>query len=246
MKRKKNSRSIIGYLLLAAISLAATYFSAPVVRSVLIHWTPGFKPIGNHVYVDANLSEARSLRLQSEVLKAKDRVIALYGSYSAAPVIIATEDPKMLRRYGTTSQGTAVIHVSLPGSYIVLGPNGMNVDVIAHEMGHAELAKRIGVLKRRKIPVWFDEGLAMQLDDRPKYRETEWVKLSRIGRMPSRIEDFDTPLKFYNNAAVYHYIAAKHEVKQWLDKAGSSGLLRLLAEVKAGKIFIQSYHRFGK
>ena len=67
------------------------------------------------------------------------------------------------------SHGSTAFAVGLP-SIVTLGPQGMNVDVAAHELVHAELAARMGVAKRTwVVPVWFDEGLAMQVDHRAAY-----------------------------------------------------------------------------
>jgi len=53
---------------------------------------------------------------------------------------------------------------------VMIGPNGQNVDVVAHEMAHAELFLRVGWLARwLQIPTWFDEGVAMQVDYRSRY-----------------------------------------------------------------------------
>ncbi|MDZ7923630.1 MAG: hypothetical protein U5M23_06135 [Marinagarivorans sp.] len=51
---------------------------------------------------------------------------------------------------------------------IIIGPQGQNVDVIAHEWLHAEIQHRVGFFRfLKEIPVWFDEGAALTLD----YRE---------------------------------------------------------------------------
>ncbi|WP_332368176.1 hypothetical protein [Spirosoma telluris] len=45
-------------------------------------------------------------------------------------------------------------------SYLILGPDGNNTDVIAHELCHDELFARLGWWRvKRQIPQWFNEGL---------------------------------------------------------------------------------------
>ncbi len=58
------------------------------------------------------------------------------------------------------------------GSYIVISNEGVDLDIIAHEISHAEFYERIGFYNWSfKIPRWFDEGLAMQNDNRNYYSE---------------------------------------------------------------------------
>ena len=54
----------------------------------------------------------------------------------------------------------------------VFGPAGQTVDVLAHELAHAELLQRVGYFTMEFcVPAWFDEGLAVQFDERPDYKE---------------------------------------------------------------------------
>jgi hypothetical protein len=48
-----------------------------------------------------------------------------------------------------------------------LGPEGQNIDVIAHEYMHAEVHHRVGWLNYSlNVPIWFMEGLATLVDFR--------------------------------------------------------------------------------
>lgn len=50
---------------------------------------------------------------------------------------------------------------------VLIGPKGRdNLDVIAHEMAHCELHSRRGFWASRRVPTWFDEVLALQVDQR--------------------------------------------------------------------------------
>ena len=53
---------------------------------------------------------------------------------------------------------------------VVLDLAHFSIDVTAHELVHAELAQRLGFWTRTvKLPVWFDEGIAVQLDRRADF-----------------------------------------------------------------------------
>jgi len=52
-------------------------------------------------------------------------------------------------------------------SYIVVSPEYLNVDILAHELTHAEVHARVFTGRLwdwLSIPTWFDEGIALQND----------------------------------------------------------------------------------
>jgi aminopeptidase N len=65
--------------------------------------------------------------------------------------------------------------------YIFIGPKGQNVDVIAHELMHAEMGVRVGYLAdRHSLPIWFKEGFALQVDRRGPFVEQLNVSQQQI------------------------------------------------------------------
>lgn len=69
-------------------------------------------------------------------------------------------------------------------SYVVISPNGLDVDVTAHELTHAELHYRLydgKILPKTILPIWFDEGVATQNDYRERYNEIAWLKVTDNG-----------------------------------------------------------------
>ncbi len=56
--------------------------------------------------------------------------------------------------------------LSILGTHIVVGPSGINIDVLAHELSHVEIVARVGYWQWRRISNRFDEGLAVQADYR--------------------------------------------------------------------------------
>lgn len=68
------------------------------------------------------------------------------------------------------------------GYYVVIGPDGFNEDVIAHELLHSELRTRLK--NKDKVPEWFDEGLATVVDHR--YIRNEYLSLDHINDLSSR------------------------------------------------------------
>lgn len=242
--RKKNRRTggggLIWFLLLVIGGFVVAQFYSALFRCILVRFSD-FRKVESRLYVDPGLAKNKMLTLESDILKAKKRVVELYGGCLADPVIIASDNYRSIGKFGTIRDGTAITHISLFDSYIVLGPNGINIDVIAHEMGRAELAKRVGIFKRERIPTWFEEGLAMQLDYRKNYADEEWGKLTGNGKVVPDIKLIDNPQKFNNREALSHYIIARHEVKQWVGSVGTAGLLELIQIIKKGRDFAEGY-----
>ena len=114
--------------------------------------------------------------------EAKDRIEAKFGIMQSEPVIVFFEKqdsfwPLQLNKYGSASfLGSKTC--------VVIGPKGQNVDVIAHELMHAETEHRVGYWRRwLEVPIWFDEGLAMQVDHRERYNLPKDTKTSYIRQL---------------------------------------------------------------
>ena len=114
----------------------------------------------------------------------------------------------------------------------------MDLDIIAHEISHAEFYERIGFYKFNfKIPSWFKHGLAMQNDYRDYYSDdTLKVKSDNFKNLPA-IKSFKSDGQFYAGSReqiMLNYMAAKHEVKNWYTK---EKLKKFLKEINSGKTF---------
>lgn len=251
MKRRKRGSGPIWFILLFLSGALYTYFNAGMVRCFFIRWSDfrevfDFNRSGYLLYVDPQFPRDKVGLLRSEIDAAKSRVAVLYGGFTDRPVIIVSDRPDPVRRYGVDRGKTALSYISLAGSYIVLGPGGTNPDVIAHELSHAELARRIGVMGRLKIPAWFDEGLAMQVGYRPQYGESEWRRITKDGRSAPDMAAIAKPDRFYGDEPEAHSILARHEVGLWLARVGKKGLWELLGELKTGADFGEAYQAFQK
>ena len=170
---------------------------------------------------------------KEQVLQASyARIGETFGALESAPRVIFFDDsraywPLFPNEYGST------IFVG-PVSCVVIGPKGQNVDVVSHELMHAELARRVGYFKRlMEIPAWFDEGLAMQVDYRAKYADP-------ASRQTEFVTDMTTASGFYvagDETLSLHYSAAKHEVAKILSQIGVDNAFAGLDAVKNGAKF---------
>jgi len=128
-----------------------------------------FDGIGENVYLDKRFTVVEKENLVLVLQQAKHRIESNFGSFSSLPKIIVASDIKRAKRFGI-GNAPAVAHIAPWEQYIVIGPKAVSVDIIAHELFHAEVVERIGYWAwQTKLPVWLSEGLSMQVDYRPQY-----------------------------------------------------------------------------
>lgn len=238
----KASRGAIGILLAAALLLflgAVAFKLAPreITRCYLVRWS-NLDRIAPNLYVDPKMPESQRRALLSSLAGAKERVATLYADYTANPVIIAGHTMDVMRTYGGNSYNTAGrTALTLAATFVVLGPDGvLSADVLSHELAHAEFSARIGVGNRSKIPNWFDEGLAVQFDDR--YSEAEWRARTDDGRTAPDLDQMGI-IKHNDWLA---YATAKHETRRWLDVVGQEGFWTFLQAIRSGGEFQETYN----
>ena len=180
----------------------------------------------------AMVSEYAGDGLQRElILDAESRISEVYGK-TKAPHYIANSSSAMTRWLFKANPYAKTI--TIPGkSCVVIGPNGGKVDVLAHELVHAEIANRLGYWSYlTRLPVWFNEGAAMQVDDRPQYDlavDTVTVKLMR--QLP------ETSAFYAGDDALItrRYGLAKQAVALWLQRnGGNQQFYQKLEAFKAG------------
>jgi hypothetical protein len=190
-----------------------------------------------NVYVDPNMPESQQQILLSSIAAAEKHIATLYGEYTADPVIIAGHTMDVMKTYGGNSYNRAGrTYLTLLATIIILGPEGvLNEDILSHELAHAEFAARIGHSNKDEIPSWFDEGLAVQFDDR--VTEAEW-RTKTAGDSP----EFD----INQTDVIQHndwlgYANSKREVRRWLDAVGQEGLQEFIQAIRAGEEFPETY-----
>ncbi|MDY0037377.1 MAG: hypothetical protein RBS05_15815, partial [Zoogloea oleivorans] len=121
---------------------------------------------------------------------------------------------------------------------VMVGPKGQSVDVVAHELMHAEIHHRVGYLKRfLQLPTWFDEGVAMQVDYRTRYSLSP--QDSQTADYVRGLTTFSSFFKGDEQAVVRNYASAKQVVASWLSKVGTTSLYAHLQRLKNGESFAE-------
>ncbi|MDM7951403.1 hypothetical protein [Hydrogenophaga sp.] len=221
------------FIVFAALPFTAFAVAFPGPTSCLL---VGASNLGNQTATplsadDSTTSQSGTSQLVDE---ARRRIEATFGKPAARPTIVflgstSRIGPFSLNAYGSTQ---FVGHRTC----VMIGPKGRSVDIVAHELMHAELHHRVGSLKYfLKVPTWFDEGVAMQVDFRSRYalREDKAAEADRV-------RELTTSSKFFvsdDKALTQNYSFAKYEVSKWLSVVGSDTLYSRLARLKSGETF---------
>lgn len=205
----------------------------------------GFTEEDSNVYIHKKFTGDIEESVKA-VNEARKRVKEYFGEIESNPMIIICDDEKTLTKLGG-DHDTATAVIFKAHSYIVVSSEFLNVDVVAHEMTHAEVHTRIFKGKfwyQSLVPTWFDEGVALQNDYRERYNEYAWKEITNNGETAADLNDMDTSLEFYAGEIEdrrQRYIISKHEVSKWVELNGKDTLLDLLEKINQGEDFNNLY-----
>jgi hypothetical protein len=189
---------------------------------------------------DGSLAESESEVDQQRYVQltrdARARIENTFGPVESKPILVFFDQPDGLGPFRLNAYGSTQFIGSR--ACVLVGPKGQNIDVVAHELMHAEIHHRVGYVKRfLQLPTWFDEGVAMQVDYRPQYSLSP-----QDVQNTAYVRDLTTGLTFFNGddqALTRKYASAKHEVASWLSKVGSTSLYSHLQRIRAGQSFAE-------
>lgn len=171
-----------------------------------------------YIYYRKDVPKEIVKQLIETINQAEVRVRDFWGRKKSQPIFIYCNDKEDYRRFGSTYNTPACANMELV-SYVVINKNGLNLDIISHELNHTELYARVGHIKRElEIPVWFDEGLAMQVDFRDSYSTDSLKKMSNNFTKFPDVRLMNTYKEFANGTEKeihFNYATAKYEVENW-------------------------------
>lgn len=217
----------------------------------------GLIPIAPHLYVEAGTDEATRDRLRADMARAEEAILKAYGSVSARPTVHACVTEKCFAAFGGRGEVAKVF-----GQRILLSKRGLNWHFLAHEWAHAEISTRLKLPAWKRMPQWFDEGLAVTISEAPEHSENHWQLLikTHIPR-PTRdelltyqsLQQWLTAVHRFGDDKNFErvaqglptlspvYAAAGHETRPWLAQVGSQGLLSLIQRMNEGVDFKVAY-----
>lgn len=217
----------------------------------------GLTPVTTRIFVEAGTDEATKTMLIDAMEKAESSIRAAYGNVISRPVVHACITEECYAVFGGYGSRAKVY-----GDRILLSPRGLNWHYLAHEWSHAEMRSRLTLSAWWRMPQWFDEGVAVVISEAPENAESHWQFLveSNIFRpSPEALYTFKS-LKQWDDAVGRYgekrnaerkakgepeirpvYTAAGHELRPWLAKAGSAGLLAFIERLNGGEEFMSAY-----
>ena len=216
------------------LGLATLAYAVPGATACALIESAGLESLPDRVLVEPGSSAPEWDRLLDLISKARARIENTFGAPRAKPIVVFFQDtqffwPLKLNAYGSTS---------FIGSRacVMVGPKGQNLDVVAHELMHAELFERVGYVRRfTEIPVWFDEGIAMQVDFRPRYELPKGEPIDT-----TYVRQLETARQFFqqnDQQLTKNYAAAKAEVAHWLSEADVQSLYQRFERIRTGEKF---------
>jgi len=236
-------RSLIVIAILIPIAAAAHYVVFPQTsRCMLIGMSSFEKHDGIYFAPQTDISIQKTI--VEYVNESGKRIESLFSNRKGTPVIIYCKTNEEFEKYGANGSSPAVTQLSIFGEFVVINGTQLDQDVVAHEMCHAELQSQIGWFKRStKIPTWFDEGIAMQVDNRDYYGEDSLMAAINNGMKMADVTKMKTLSEFNqgNDDEVWlHYAAAKHVVGQWYSK---QKLSKFIQNMNDGDGFDEAYKK---
>ncbi|WP_194868595.1 hypothetical protein [Pseudoalteromonas sp. PPB1] len=207
-------------VLISFFVAACGFFKKEAIACELIGSTH-FSEVSPNLYIDQSIDSQQQVNLAHAIQTALERVSHVYGAPTSDPRIIATAETKYAK-FGfnpTGMQSTGFFR-----ECIFLGPKGLNADVVAHELVHAEVRHRTNLfVELTQLPAWFIEGTGILVDYRaPFLAQNIDLKHDELTDIKSVFYLSDFP-----NTQVEYYLASLMAVKPMNPKAMYSGLERL-------------------
>ena len=229
---------------LSACSHAPTKLSnknpEPTTKSNANRFSIGMMRIAPNIFVDPKMSVNQRTELLKTVKKSKDNVNTFFGSTKSSPKIYACSTKKCFKKFGGVYANAKTIN----DDTVFLSNKGQNKTTITHELAHAEFNKRLGKSHWNRVPMWFDEGLAVLICKNPKY--TKIVPSMSLNKLKTHDQWLDA---VRDDKPVYNI--TRQAMESWYNSVGAVGLHDLIERLKKGENVsfdktIKSAHRYTK
>ena len=191
---------------------------------------------GNGVLFEKSISTTERMAFLKTVMQSRERISQQFGQPIAQPIIVQLRDPNALTPFKSNLYASSLFVGSR--TCMIVGPKGANIDVVSHELMHAELHHRLGWWRSLiDLPSWFDEGVAMQVDFRPRYQLSKQEVVKGETHAVRELRSANQFQHGNDQELTFHYAAAKAEVATWLSSLGNQNLYTSLERLRAGESF---------
>ena len=252
-----------GLLLLIILPVGFLLLTPPLMRCLWISRSVTYRPLAGvkDAYTHRAVTIRQENQLRQHVATARNRIVWFWGDRRGQATLIYCPNQSEYEQFCDGGEG-AGCSLGLPwgDSYLILGPDGNNADVIAHELCHDELFARLGWWRvKRQIPQWFNEGLALLVDYRFS-KPALWDTPHRSGKRPPtesnsspfptrqmiKLSELETTRDFFGGDyghTMLAYQTAASEVAHWLSVVGKAGIPALTDAVAKGDNFSDAYRQ---
>ena len=150
-KKKRVLLVITLLLILAAVVVAMFQFTQFGYLTTIPHRS-AFTKIASHVYINRNYAGDRQELLEM-IEQAKDRVRTFFGDlrFQDETIFIICDDDKLTRKLGE-DHATVILSFPAEANYICISDEYLELDILAHEITHAELHTRLSTEAQKRIP----------------------------------------------------------------------------------------------
>lgn len=232
--RKVNTLATIAAIL--SLGVATLVFAIPGPTGCALVESFGLESLPDGTLIARDSSELERLTFVELQRQARTRIEGAFGATRARPVVVFLRDSKVF--WPLRFNDYASSHFIGNRACVVVGPKGRNLDIVAHELMHAELFERVGYWRRfTEIPAWFDEGVAMQVDFRPRYGMVEQGQSVGSTQFVRELKSYRQFFHGDDEQLTQHYAAAKAEVARWLTSIGPHELYDRFDRIRAGESF---------
>ena len=245
---------VIGFIVVTA----SLFFLYPQIFYCELIRFSGFRSETGTIYFSPEIKPIHYKKLKSIIISSEARVDSFFQGKKSSPTIIVCRDPQEYQKYCSSTEGAGCsLGTPWGNSFVILNAQGMNVDVISHEMSHTELLARLGWWTiATEIPQWFNEGIALMLDRRfvnnsdkiGRYFDymDEWLYYTGGGQQILELRDMASIKGFFNTnqkQVMLAYMSAGLEISYWLILSEEDGLQKLITDMQSGKSFDEAYSR---
>jgi hypothetical protein len=218
----------------------------------------GLTSVTPSIYVESGADEATRIKLRESMKKAETAIRTAFGGVASHPTVNACVTEECYESFGGGRGSLAKVY----GKRILLSPRALDWHFLTHEWSHAELSTRLTFFAWKRMPQWFDEGVAVAVSEAPEHSESHWQFLVTNNLPRPTREELQTlkSLKQWLDAIHQYgedknterkakgepefrpvYSAAGHELRPWLVKVGSAGFLTFIDQMNDGADFESSY-----
>ncbi|WP_229214348.1 hypothetical protein [Dyadobacter flavalbus] len=216
----------------------------------------GFVSVDGKTYFSPDIKPPSYNVLRKIIRQSAVRVDSFYNGRKSDPVLIICSDSRQYQKYCNSTEGAGCsLGTPWGSSYVILNAQGMNADVISHEMSHTELLERLGWWTiANEVPQWFNEGTALMLDRRfvnnpdaaGRYLDymEEWLYYTGGGQQILELENITSIKGFFSGGqrqVMLAYMSSGMEVSYWLAVTGKNALQDLITRINNGQTFAEAY-----